>query len=304
MGMRIGHVQRLVLAVAALAGASEPVPARAADEGYAAELQAWRREREAGLKADGGWLTVAGLFWLKEGQNAFGSASTNDIVLPASAPPRAGHFEVKGAQIAVRLEPGVSAQVEGRAEAEGPLHADTSGTAEVVTLGPLRMHVIERGGRLAIRLKDLNAESRRAFTGLHWFPVDERYRITARFVANRELTPLAVPNVLGQVEKMPSPGYAVFEMDGREHRLTGVLESPEATELFFIFRDETTGKETYPAGRFVHSGLPKNGQLVLDFNKAYNPPCAFTAYATCPLPPKENWLGRRIEAGELRYGHH
>ena len=292
-----------IVAVVTLAGATFPAPSRGADPGYAAGVQAWRQNREAGLKAEGGWLSVAGLFWLKEGPNRFGSAPDSDILLPASAPAQAGRFEVKGAQITVRFEGGVAAQVEGREVAEAVLHSDTSGTAEVVTLGPLRMHVIERGGRLAIRLKDLNAESRRHFTGLHWFPVDERYRVTARFVANRELTPLAVPNILGQIEKMPSPGYAVFEMDGREHRITGVFETPGATELFFIFKDETTGKETYPAGRFLYSALPKNGQLVLDFNKAYNPPCAFTAYATCPLPPKENWVSRRIEAGELRYGH-
>ena len=280
-----------------------PAPATDATTGYAAEIQAWRQAREAGLKADGGWLTVAGLFWLREGSNPFGSAADNAIMLPPSSPALAGRFLVTGTQIVVRFEPGVKAQVEGRAIPDGVLHADSSGSAEVVTLGPLRMHVIERGGRLGVRLKDMNAESRRAFAGLHWFPVDERYRVTARFVPNRELKPLAVPNVLGQVEKMPSPGYAVFEMDGREHRITGVFETPGATELFFIFKDETSGKETYPAGRFVYSALPKNGQLVLDFNKAYNPPCAFTAYATCPLPPPENWLSRRIEAGELRYGH-
>ena len=301
--MRVTDLRLPVAAVLALGWTLGSVPVRSADAGYAAEIQAWRQTREDGLKADGGWLTVAGLFWLKAGSNRFGSADDNEIVLPHSAPARAGRFDVRGAQVTVRLEPGVSASVEGRAVADGALRADTTGNADVVSLGPLRMHVIERGGRLGIRLKDMDAESRRAFTGLRWYPVDERYRVTARFVASPELRPLAVPNVLGQVEKMPSPGYAVFEMDGREHRLTGVFETPGATELFFIFKDETSGKETYPAGRFVYSELPKNGQLVLDFNKAYNPPCAFTAYATCPLPPKENWVGRRIEAGELRYGH-
>jgi uncharacterized protein len=304
MGMPLARVPRLVMALAwpAALGAL-PSPAADATTGYAAEIEAWRQAREAGLKADGGWLTVAGLFWLKEGPNRFGSAPDNEIVLPPSAPAHGGRLEVTGKQIAVRFEAGVKAQVEGRPIPDGVLHADSSGSAEVVTLGPLRMHVIERGGRLAVRLKDLNAESRRTFTGLRWFPVDERYRVTARFVPNRELKPLAVPNVLGQVEKMPSPGYAVFEMDGREYRIIGVFETPGATELFFIFKDETSGKQTYPAGRFVYSALPKNGQLLLDFNKAYNPPCAFTAYATCPLPPPENWLSRPIEAGELRYGH-
>ena len=301
--MRLSHLHPLVALLTA-AAVMAPAPSRGADAGYAAEVQAWRQDREAGLKVDGGWLTVAGLFWLKPGANRFGSAKDNDIVLPASAPARAGRFEVKGPKIAVRFEAGVAAQVEGRTVAQAALHSDATATAEVVTLGPLRMHVIERGGRLAIRLKDLNAESRRTFTGLRWFPVDERYRVAARFVANAELKPLAVPNILGQVEKMPSPGYAVFEMDGREHRITGVLETPGATELFFIFRDETSGKETYPAGRFVYSALPKNGQLVLDFNKAYNPPCVFTPFATCPLPPPQNVLPVRIEAGEKRYRGH
>jgi uncharacterized protein (DUF1684 family) len=270
---------------------------------YRGDVEGWRKGREMALKADGGWLTVAGLFWLKDGANRFGSGPENEIVLPGSAPKLAGHFVPQGNEVRVRFEPSVEATVQGQPTKDALLHSDTSGTAEVVAFGPLRMHVIERGGRLAIRLKDMNAETRRAFTGLHWFPVDERYRVTARFVHYRERKPLSVPNILGQVEKMPSPGYAVFELGGQEQRLEGVLESPDSTQLFFIFKDATSGKETYPSGRFLYSELPKEGKLVLDFNKAYNPPCAFTAYATCPLPPKENWLAERVEAGELRYGH-
>lgn len=274
-----------------------------ADATYGAEIEAWRQKREAGLKADGGWLTVAGLFWLKEGVIRFGSAPGSDILLPGSAPGTAGRFEVKGHEVWVRFAEGVEGSVDGTPMKAAQLHADSSGKAEVVSLGPLRMHVIERGGRLAIRLKDMNAAARRAFTGLNWFPVDEGFKVRARFVSYPELRPLLVPNVLGQVEKMPSPGYAVFEMGGREHRLEGVFEEPGATELFFIFKDKTSGQETYPAGRFVYSSLPRDGSLLLDFNKAYNPPCAFTEYATCPLPPKQNWLETRIAAGELRHGH-
>jgi uncharacterized protein (DUF1684 family) len=280
----------------------------AAEPGYVQEIEAWRAKREAGLKADGGWLTVAGLFWLKQGANRFGSARDNEVVLPASAPARAGIFQVRGSEVRVRFESGVQATVDGReavraGDGSTLLHADSQGKAEVVGLGPVLLHVIERGGRLAIRMKDLNAEARRAFTGLRWFPVDEKFKVTARFVPHGELRPLAVPNILGQVEKMPSPGYAVFELGGKEFRLSGVFESPGATELFFIFKDETSGRETYPAGRFLYSALPKDGKVVLDFNRAYNPPCAFTEYATCPLPPKENWLAARVGAGELRYGH-
>ena len=311
----------VLVGAAVLLGVSALPPPRAGsqDASYRQEIEAWRVKRESNLKADGGWLTVAGLFWLKEGENRFGSGKDNEIVLPASAPARAGAFVVRGAQVLARFEPGVSATVDGRpvgvaatAAASGGaaagesghrLHADSSGKAEVVAMGPLQMHVIERGGRLAIRLKDMNAEARRTFTGLQWFPIDERLRVSARFVPHGELRPLAVPNILGQVEKMPSPGYAVFELDGREQRLSGVFESPGDTELFFIFKDGTSGRETYPAGRFLYSGLPKEGRIVLDFNKAYNPPCAFTEYATCPLPPKENWLTASVKAGELRHGH-
>ena len=295
-------------------GASVLLPPGARGQGpsYRQDIEAWRQKREASLKADGGWLTVAGLFWLKEGENRFGSGKDNDIVLPASAPARAGVFGVRGAEVRVRFEARVSATVEGKpvetgASAAGRdgllLHADSAGKAEVVSLGPLFMHVIERGGRLAIRLKDLNAEARRTFRGLNWFPVDERLRVTARFVPHGELRPLSVPNILGQIEKMPSPGYAVFELEGKEQRAFGVFETPGATELFFIFKDSTSGRETYPSGRFLYSSLPKDGKVVLDFNKAYNPPCAFTDFATCPLPPKENWLTAGVKAGELRYGH-
>ena len=167
----------------------------------------------------------------------------------------------------------------------------------MLELGRLSLHVIERGGRLGIRLKDRESPLRKAFTGLSWFPIDERYRVVARFVPYDPPKALKVPNVLGNVTPMPSPGRAEFTIDGKAVQLDGVLEEPDATELFFIFRDQTSGHETYGAGRFLYADLPKDGKLVLDFNKAYNPPCAFTPYATCPLPPPQNRLPVRIEAG-------
>jgi uncharacterized protein (DUF1684 family) len=142
------------------------------------------------------------------------------------------------------------------------------------------------------------------FTGLRWFPVQEDYRVEGRFVPYTSAKTIAVPNILGQVEEMPSPGYVAFTIGGREVRLDPVLEEPGASELFFIFRDQTTGKETYPAGRFLYAAMPKDGRVTLDFNKAYSPPCAFTPFATCPLPPKQNRLPVRIEAGEMHSGHH
>jgi uncharacterized protein (DUF1684 family) len=295
----------VAMTVVGLAGRT----AGSADEGYAASVQKWRQERETRLKADEGWLTVAGLFWLKEGTNGFGADPAGDIVLPAgSAPARAGTFELRGGKTAVQMEPGVEATCGGQplmALARRALRTDAEeGGPDVLKLGRLTLFVIERGGRYAIRLRDRDSRMRQEFTGLRWFPVKEQYRITARYVSYPSLKPVAVPNILGGVEKMPSPGYAVFDLDGQEVRLEGVFEDPEATQLFFIFRDGTSGKETYPAGRFLYSDLPKNGAVVLDFNKAYNPPCAFTPYATCPLPPEQNRLPMRVEAGELRYGNH
>jgi uncharacterized protein (DUF1684 family) len=279
-------------------------PLSAQEAGYRSDVERWRAQREERLKADGGWLTVTGLFWLKEGVNAFGSAPANDIVLPAGIPGRAGVFELRQGKVTVRLQPSVTAAVGGQPFVSREMKTDRGGTPDVLTIARLSMHVIERGQRFGVRLKDLDSAARRDFSGLTWFPVDESYRVTARFVPYAPPRPLAVPNILGEIEEMRSPGYAVFTLQGTEVRLEPVLETAGATELFFIFRDSTAGKETYPAGRFLYSSLPRDGTVVLDFNKAYNPPCAFTHFATCPLPPKGNKLELRIAAGEKDYGHH
>jgi len=275
-----------------------------ADEGYRARVRAWREDRETRLKADGGWLTLAGLSWLKEGRNGFGSDPAGDIVLPeGSAPPKAGVFELKDGQVTVALQPGASGRIVGK-PVTGPatLRPDTAGSPDVLEMGALSLTVIERGGRLGIRVKDKNSPARKQFAGLKWFEVDEDYRVEARWVSHPQPKPVKVPNVLGQTESMPSPGYAEFTLGGTPVRLDGVLEDPRSEQLFFILRDRTSGKETYGAGRFLYADLPKAGKVVLDFNKAYNPPCAFTPYATCPLPPPQNWMPVRVEAGELNYG--
>ncbi len=281
-----------------LAGAS------AAEQPYRGEIRRWRDDRELRLRADGGWLTVVGLFWLKEGRNSLGSDGSCDVVLPpGSAPAVAGDFTLGKGRVVVTIAAGVAGRVASQ-PVTGPveLRPDSSGSPDVLELGRLSLHVIERGGRLGIRLKDRESPLRQAFTGLTWFAIDERYRVRARFVPYDSPKQIKVPNVLGQVTPMPSPGRAEFTIDGRALQLDGVLEEPDATELFFIFRDETAGHETYGAGRFLYADLPKDGTLILDFNKAYNPPCAFTPFATCPLPPPQNRLPARIEAGERKYG--
>jgi len=261
----------------------------AASDAYRAQIEQWRRHREAALTADGGWLTVTGLFWLREGANSFGPASSNDIALPPDAALKDGVFELHGGKVSLHQD-GQTRE----------LRSDMSGKPDTVTMGALTMFVIHRGDKYGIRLKDNNSRLRKEFTGLHYFPVSEEYRVTTRLVQDARKIPIL--NILGQVEDTHSPGYVEFELHGRKLRLTPVEESPN--ELSFIFRDLTAGNETYGSGRFLDTELGKEGTVVLDFNQAYNPPCAFTPYATCPLPPKENRLAVRIEAGELKYGNH
>jgi uncharacterized protein (DUF1684 family) len=264
-----------------------------ASDAYRAQIEQWRRQREAALTADGGWLTVTGLFWLHQGANRFGAASSSasgkDIVLPADPAVKDGVFDLHNGKVTLRMD-GQTRE----------LRPDSTGKSDVVTMGSLTMFAIRRGDKYGIRLKDNNSRLRREFTGLHYFPVSQDYRIATRLVPDAKKIPIL--NVLGQVEDTPSPGYVEFEIHGQKVRLTPVQESPN--ELSFIFRDLTSSKETYGSGRFLDAELGKDGEVVLDFNKAYNPPCAFTPYATCPLPPKENRLAVRIEAGELKYGAH
>ena len=258
--------------------------ALAAVESWQSDIAAWKKAREASLKSN--WLQVAGLFWLREGANRFGKDAANDIVLP-DGPARAGAFELRNGAVTVTMD--------------GAPRAVKPDSADVVAVGRLSLLVIERGGKFGIRLKDPESQYLRNFHGLEYFPVSRQYRVAARFVAEPRKIPIL--NVLGQTEQSECPGYAVFRLKGQELRLYPILEEPGDQKLFFIFRDQTAGKETYGAGRFLYSALPKDGTVALDFNQAYNPPCAFTDYATCPLPPKENHLPVRIEAGEKKYGH-
>jgi uncharacterized protein (DUF1684 family) len=300
--MRLG----VVLAVVGF-GAGLCAPA-GADEAYRAEIQEWRDAREAGLEAEDGWLSLVGLFWLKEGPNRFGSDPSSDMVLPmGSSPESAGVFTFEDGRTTLKLERGVDGRIDGE-RVTGPrvMQPDTADRTDILEVGNVTMYVIERGDRFGIRAKDKTSPVRTGFTGLNWYPIDEGYRIEARWVSYPSPRPLKVPNVLGETEIRPSPGHAEFELDGQLVRLDGVLQDSGSMELFFILRDQTSGKETYGSGRFLYADPPKQGRVILDFNKSYNPPCAFTPYATCPLPPKQNWLPVKVEAGEQAYGaaHH
>jgi uncharacterized protein len=279
-----------LLFVTLLLGASEP--------GYQSQMVNWRRNYETGLKKENGWPAVAGLFWLKEGQNRFGSAAGNEIPLPSGAPPQAGSFELHEGKVWLNLDRGVDIQLYGKPAAARYLAPDTAEAPDLVTLGNFAMQVLVRGQRYGIRLWDNSSAARKHFPGVGWFPVKEEYRITAVFVAYPEPKMIPIADVLGETTPTSSPGYVTFTLRGKEYRLEPVTED---NLLFFMFRDLTSGKQTYPAGRFLYAEMPRDGKVTLDFNRAHNPPCAFTAYATCPLPPQQNSLNVRVEAGELNF---
>jgi uncharacterized protein (DUF1684 family) len=269
---------------------------------YSGSVTEWREARERDLEADDGWLSVAGLFWLKEGTNTVGTDDSNDIVLPpGSAPKQLGIFDFHKGITVFHATASVPVKVNGKPAIEEPLKADTDGGPDVVQFGDLTMFVIHRGERFGIRLKDKHSEFRTNFTGLRWFPVNEEYRISAAFHPYPQPKNIAIPNILGETVQTPSPGYVEFSLRGAKLRLDPVSEG---NHLFFVFRDRTAGKTTYGSGRFLDADAPVDGKVTLDFNKAYNPPCAFTPYATCPLPPASNRLSVAIEAGELKYGDH
>ena len=264
------------------------------------ELSKWRAEREAKLIADSGWLTVAGLFWLKEGINTVGTSSDNAIVLPAgAAPARGGVFELREGKTVFRTAAGVTVTANGQPVRELEVKSDEVKQQDVLQVNDLTFLLLKRGARYAIWLKDQNARTRTEFAGLRWYPGQDGYRVTAQFIPYEQPKEVSIVNIIGDIEKMKSPGYVVFKLDGQELTLEPVTSGGD--KLFFIFRDLTSGKTTYKPGRFLYAAAPKDGQVVLDFNQAINPPCAFTAYATCPLPPKRNHLPIAIEAGEQTY---
>lgn len=260
------------------------------------ETTKWREAYETRLKSDTGWLTVSGLFWLHPGENALGSGAESTIQLPAEAgPAQVGNLRLEGKKVTLLPKEGVSLKVNGKAAAEMELHADITGKPDVLTLGSLTFFVIERGERVGVRLKDLNSKARREFKGLHWYPVQPNFRLEAKFVPYNPPKTVPITNVLGDVSDEKVAGYVEFKIKGKTCRLDALEEDGG---LFLIFRDLTAGKGTYPAGRFLNTEAPKDGKVWLDFNRAHNPPCAYTEFATCPLPPEQNRLKVAIPAGE------
>lgn len=265
------------------------------DAAYRASVEKWRAGYQADLTSDTGWLTVSGLFWLHEGQNEFGSSPLNDIVLPAPAPADAGSFEFHSGKTVVHVKPGVAATIRGVAVTSAEMRSDSD---DRLAIGDLMLYVHQSGERYAVRLKDKNSKLRKDFTGLHWFRVNPAYRVLGRYVPYDKPRTVMIENVMGDAGPEQIPGYVEFTLNGQKLRLDA---EKDGSEISFVFRDLTSGGETYGAARFLDAELGKDGSVVLDFNEAYNPPCAYNPYTTCPLPPRENRLPVRIEAGEKSY---
>ena len=262
-------------------------------------MEKLRGERVVELKSDEGWLTVAGLFWLKAGDNTAGSASSNALVLPKAAPAQLGVFTLADGRVTFKAAPGTAVTTNGQPVTTTVLDA-RAGEKGALSIGDLRLFLIRRGDKYGIRMRDLRSRMRQSFTGLTYYPISEPLRVKAQYVPYETPHTIPIPNVLGQTPEMVSPGYVTFTIGGRALRLEPVYETDDKKDLFFIFKDPTSRDSTYPAGRFLHAPLPVDGTVTLDFNLAYNPPCAFTDFATCPLPPKQNQLAVRIEAGRKR----
>jgi uncharacterized protein (DUF1684 family) len=274
-------------------------------EAYVKSVDAWHAERTARLAAEDGWLSLVGLDWLKPGENTLGTASGSTVLLPeGAAPAQAGTFMVEGSTVRIHLVTGSGILVNGQAVVEATLKTDADGQPDLLRAGRITFYVIRRGSRFGIRMKDPEAPARKAFHGVARFPVDPAWRVEAAYIPYATPQTRAIPTVLGTSEPMTAPGLLRFKLKGRTVTLEPLIEDPVHPELFIIFRDASSGKETYPAGRFLYAAMPKDGKVILDFNRAYNPPCAFSHFATCPLPPKRNDLRIAVRAGEKDYGQH
>ncbi len=282
----------------------------APDPEYRAEIERFRTERAARLTAEDGWLSLVGLYWLEPGANRFGSAPANDIVLAGEAiPPFAGILDVdEDGGVTLRTAAASGLTVAGEPVEERRLATDADGEADVLALGTLRVHVIDRGGRLGLRVKDLASEARQRFSGIESFPVDPAYRVEGHLQRYPAPRTVAVASAQGPDQAMLVPGVVTFSLHGRELSLEPYVSSPDDDTLFFVFRDTTSGTTTYGAGRFLSVRAPAAGAtgVELDFNRAINPPCAFTPYATCPVASAANTLPVAVEAGEMMRGggHH
>jgi uncharacterized protein (DUF1684 family) len=279
----------------------------APDSNYLQQITQFRTQRAKNVTAPEGWFSLVALHWLQPGDTTVGSAAGNTLHLD-HAPAHLATFHLANNTVTLAAPAGgfpANTTLDGKPAAAGALSYDENHASQLRNRG-LLIIVIKRGERLYLRVKDAQAPTRTGFHGLSWYPPDQRFVVTAKWTPYNPPRSLTVPDIIGQTESDPSPGIAEFTLNGQTLRLEPVIEDPADKLLFFIFRDTTSHATTYGAGRFLYTqypsnGLDKPGTVVLDFNRTQNPPCAYTAYATCPLPPAQNRLDIPIPAGEKRY---
>src|SRR6266403_5718613 len=279
--------------------------------GWQTEITEWRAQHAAELQKPDGWLALAGLEWLEPGDNSFGSAKDNRIHLPSSGPAHMGVLHLDGETITLNPPAGgfpAGFLIDGKPVQAQALHTDPDHDKNNshLTIGTLNMYVIHRGERFALRIKDAKSPALTGFDGLKWYAPKEAYRVTAHWTPYSPHKTFTIATLIGTSYPAQIPGGAEFTLHGKTYQLDPILEDPEAAKLFFVLRDTTSATKTYTACRFLYTGFPdqgldKPGQLVLDFNRLENPPCAYTPYATCPLPPKQNRLPIPLPVGEQRY---
>jgi hypothetical protein len=291
-----------VVALTALSAAcAKPAPAPEPEAAVTTEVEAWRAKHETDYRRD--WVTIAGLHFLQEGAQTAGSDKNHDVVLPASAPATLGRFVVDGT--AVRFEPAPGAPVDlkgARVTAPVVLKDDGSPGTDELTTGTVKMAVHVSGERRSLRVWDPDGPLARGFKGFTWFPIQTGYRVTGRFIPDAAPRSLQVINTFGDLDTFSTQGVVEFTLDGQTLRLRPFTTRPK--RFYFVFKDASSGNETYAAARFLYSDLRDDGTTVLDFNQAYNPPCAFNPYTTCPIPLPENRMPLKVLAGERAYPDH
>jgi uncharacterized protein len=261
----------------------------------------WRAKHEADYRRD--WVTIAGLFPLQQGRNTAGSAPTQNVVLPASAPSTIGTFVLTGERVRFEPEPNVPVLLKDKPVTTAiDLRDDSAQESDELAAGPIRLVVHVSGGKRALRVRDPSGPLARDFRGFSWFPVDAQYRVVGRLIRDAAPQRLKVVNTYGDVDEYVSEGVVEFDLQGQTLRLRPFTTRPN--RFYFVFRDASSGQETYDTARFLYSDLRADGTTVLDFNEAYNPPCAFNPYTTCPIPLQENRLPVKILAGEKAYPVH
>ncbi|HNN14214.1 MAG TPA: DUF1684 domain-containing protein [Anaerolineales bacterium] len=267
------------------------------DKTYRQALKEWRQERDETIRKENGWLALAGLFWLKLGKNQFGSDSKCEIQLPERIPASVGYFDYNGKSVSLRANPDQKIKVNDKLTDFSLLQPDISENPSFIMLEDIQMVVIQRGNRMGVRLWDNQREERRSFPARTWYDIDEKFRLPATFTAYERPKMAYFPDLTGEKAEFPVEGYLTFEFEGRAYKLD-VNKEDDGT-LFLRFRDPTSKDATYPTGRYLVTDVESDGKVFIDFNKAYNPPCAFTNFATCVFAPEQNHLDFNITAGEL-----